>query len=82
MMRKVHMEYRASYDVYTLVSEDLMNGECQGKTLSPASWDIYTIPLLRALENYNPGMTVACVEVIKEVKYIADVSSGGRLELG
>ena len=82
MLRKVHMEYRASDDFYTLVGEDLMNGECQGKTLSPASWEIYTIPLLRALGNYNPGMTVACVEGIKEVKYIAAVFSGGRLKLG
>ena len=73
MLRKVCNAYGASNDFYTSVGEDLMHGECQGKTSSPPSWAIYTITLIRALGKFNKGITVSCVEGITEVTRLADV---------
>ena len=46
--------------------------KAQGKTSSQARWVIDTISLLCALGKFNPGVTVACVEGIPEVKRLAD----------
>jgi len=73
MLRHVRTAYGDSEEFYTSVGEDLMHGECQGKTSSPPSWAIYTISLLRALGRFNPGITVSCVENELNVHRIADL---------
>ena len=49
MQRHVRTAYGESSNSYTSTTNDLMHGECQGKTSSPPSWAIYTIALLKAL---------------------------------
>jgi hypothetical protein len=46
MIRKVRTANGESYAFYTSVGNDLVHGECQGKTSSPPSWEIYTISML------------------------------------
>ena len=72
MLRHVRTAYGDSEDFYTSVGDDLMHGECQGKTSSPPSWAIYTITLIRALGRFNPGITVQCVEFKRLVHRLAD----------
>ena len=62
MLRRVCTIYNYSDAFYTSADNDLMHGECQGKTSSPPSWAIYTITLPRALGFFNPGITLQCVE--------------------
>ena len=50
MQRHVRTAYGESSNSYTSTTNDLMHGECQGKTSSPPSWAIYTITLLKALK--------------------------------
>ena len=73
MLRKVHTTFGASDAFYTSVADDLIHGECQGKTSSPPSWAIYTITLLQALGKFNPGVKIACVEGITSVQRLADI---------
>ena len=51
-----------------------MHGECQGKTSSPPSWEIYTISMLRDLGKFNPGVNIKCVEGIHTIHRLADMS--------
>ena len=73
MLRRVRTAYGESDGYYTSVGDDLLHGECQGKTSSPPSWAIYTITLIRALAKYNPGITVQCVEATHIVHRLADM---------
>ena len=73
MLRRVRTAYGESDDFYTSVGEDLMHGECQGKTSSPPSWAIYTITMLRALAKFNPGVSISCVEGERTVHRLADM---------
>ena len=50
-----------------------MHGECQGKTLSPPSWALYTIPLLNALQRFNPGISISNVKGGSTVSRGADM---------
>ena len=72
-LRRVRTAYGESDGYYTSVGDDLLHGECQGKTSSPPSWAIYTITLIRALAKYNPGITVQCVEAMHIVHRLADM---------
>ena len=73
MLRRVRTAYGESDGYYTSVGDDLLHGECQGKTSSPSSWAIYTITLIRALVKFNPGIKVKCVEAIHTVHHLADM---------
>ena len=73
MLRKVRTAYGESDTFYTSVGDDLMHGECQGKTSSPPSWAIYTISMLRVLGKFNPGVNIKCVEGIHTIHRLADM---------
>ena len=67
------MADKESNEDYTSVGDDLMHGECQGKTSSPPSWDIYTITMLRAMKKFNPGISIESVEGERTVYHLADM---------
>ena len=73
MLRKVRTAYDESDEYYTSVGDDLMHGECQGKTSSPPSWAMYTITMLREMRKFNPSITIECVEGERTVHHIADM---------
>ena len=73
MLRKLRTDYGELDAFYTSVGDDLMHGECQGKTSSPPSWEIYTISMLRALGKFNPGVNIKCVEGIHTIHRLADM---------
>ena len=73
MLRRVRTAYGESAGYYTSVGDDLLHGECQGKTSSPPSWAIYTITLICVLAKFNPGIKVQCVEAIHIVHHLADM---------
>ena len=73
MRRHIRTAFGESAAFYTSVGDDLMHGECQGKTSSPPSWAIYTITLLRALKRFNPGITISNVEGDSSVSRVADM---------
>ena len=73
MLRKVRTAYGESDAFYTLVGDNLMHGEFQGKTSSPPSWAIYTTSMLRALGKFNPGVNIQCVEGIHTIHRLADM---------
>ena len=56
-----------------MTTNDLVHGECQGKTSSPPSWAIYTIALLKALKQYNPGVSITNVEGQNKISRVADM---------
>ena len=58
---------------YTSTPNDLLHGECQGKTSSPPSWAILTISLLKALKHFNHGVTIADVTHNNPVTRVADM---------
>ena len=67
------MAYGESDEYYTSVVDDLMHGECEGKTSSPPSWAIYKIIMLRAMKKFNPGISIECVEGERTVHRLADM---------
>ena len=73
MLCKVRTAYGESDAFYTSVGDNLMHGECQGKTSSPPSWAIYTIGMLRDLGKFNPGVNIKCVEGIHTIHRLADI---------
>ena len=73
MQRHVRTAYGESSNSYTSTTNDLMHGECQGKTSSPPSWAIYTITLLKALKQYNPGVSITNVEGQNKISRVADM---------
>ena len=73
MKRHVRTAFGDSEGYYTSTATDLMHGECQGKTSSPPSWALYTIPLLRALRRFNPGVSISDVERKNSVSRGADM---------
>ena len=73
MIRKVRTAYRESDAFYTSVGDNIMHGECQGKTSSPPKWEIYTISILRTLCQFNPGVNIQCVEGIHAIHRLADM---------
>ena len=73
MLCKLISAYGESDAYYTSVGDDLMRGECQGKTSSPPSWAIYTISMLRALGKFTPGVNIQCVKGIPTIHRLADM---------
>ena len=73
MRRHVRTAYGDSKRFYRSTNDDLMHGECQGKTSSPPSWAIYTITLLRALKRFNPGVKIADVNGAHGIQRVADM---------
>ena len=71
---RVRTAYGESEEYYTsVIGEDLIHGEYQGKTLLPPSWEIYKIKMLRVLDKFNPGVSISCVEgkrMVHRLKYI------------
>ena len=73
MKRHVRTAFGDSAHFYTSTDNDLMHGECQGKTSSPPSWTIFTITLLRALKHYNPGIQIESVDGSVTIQRVADM---------
>ena len=73
MRRHIRTAFGDSAEFYRSTEQDLLHGECQGKTSSPPSWAIYTISLLRALKKFNPGVTIADISGNHAVTRVADM---------
>ena len=71
MRRHVRTAFGDSSAFYTSTEDDLLHGECQGKTSSPPSWGLYTVILLRALKKINPGVSLSDISGSHTVSRVA-----------